>query len=374
MTLYLSKYLTRDHIDSIKSNFGFTNPQIIEKFVMDFEMQYQISQEMYCVTRGGLCVPFHLSDHHARRLSEDIDLVTPLSLEETKSIIEGLKGNITEIRIDEHIPKNPMPLPMVRYKAYYKSCYGRESSIKIDILCDTNTQYQEIKIIPAGFDVFAFNTPGEISVLDHGSLIGDKLSTLSLTTPIGLHAHEDDNSITKQIYDMGTLLRLITKDKLPQALETFQRYTDQKIQRFKAKLSIDNITSDVESSLAGFLQTDKQLTLESEHSRRYVGFKGNYLGSNPYTASHHISDILLIRLFNRTILDIRNGAGMDEAFDKFTGQVNQLNQIRSIEDGVEIARVKNGLLDNLLPSIPKKILRGSPPEHIFLLQEILNRS
>lgn len=373
MTLYLSKYLTKENIDNIKKNFGFTNPQIIEKFIMDFEMQYQISQKLECITRGGLCVPFHISDHKARRLSEDIDLVTQLSPRETTSIIKQLQDNMSDIRIQQHIPKNPKPIPLVTYRAFYTSCYGGENSIKIDILCDTNTRSQEIKTIPAGFQVFAFDTPGTISILDHGSLIGDKLSTLALSTPIGMNRQDDENGIMKQIYDVSTLLKLATKDKIVQSFETFSSYTDLKIQRYNCGLSLNNIISSIGSSLEEFIQMDKQLSLEKEHTRRFTGFTGNYLGSIPYRPQSHISDILLIRLFNKSMSHIQNGStSSNDAADKFFNQVQQVNQINLIEEGTEIAKIKQELLGSFPESYSTKPLKAASPAQIFLIKELLN--
>ena len=372
MTLHLSEYLTRQHVDSVKANFGFANSSIIEKFIMDFEMQYQISRELECITRGGLCVPFHLSDHHARRLSEDIDLVTHLPLAETESIMNNFKGRIAEIRLEKHIPKNPKPLPLVTYRAFYTSCYGPESSVKIDILCNTRIRNPEFKTIPAGFQMFAFNTPGTVSVLDHGSLIGDKLSTLSLSTPIGLDLHDDENGIMKQLYDIGTLLKLVTKDTVMQAYDTFSSYTNLKVERFQSNLSVNDIISNIDDSLAGLLETNKQLLMEKEHSKRFDSFKGNYLGKIPYTTPRHITDILLIRLFNKSMSSIQNGVSSHDAADKFVNQVQQVNNFQSMDEGTEIARVKTELLDTIPTSIPKKVLRGASPEAIFLMGELLN--
>lgn len=375
MTLYLSKALNKDHIESIKTTFGFTNHQIIEKFIMDFEMQYQIAQELDCVTRGGLCVPFHLKDHTARRLSEDIDLVTPVSLDETKKAIEKLRGKLTDLNITDVIPKDPKPLPLLSYRVHYRSCYGRDASIKVDILCDTSVKPQEIKTIKAGFSVFAFDTPGDIAVLDHGSLIGDKLSTLSLNTKIGLDVKEDENGITKQLYDIGTLLKLVEQNKVMQSFDTFLSYTNLKIQRIVPSLPLNSVITDIGNSLGEFLQTDKQLSLEKTHSKRFDSFKGNYLGKTAYTTQNHIVDILLIQLFQKSISMVHGNASLrDTVAGTFARQVRELNQIRSTEDGDERAKIK----DDLIASIPKssvisqRVLKGAAPEHIFLLKEILN--
>ena len=372
MTLYLSEYLTQQHIDSVKANFGYTNSGIIEKFIMDFEMQYQISKKLKCITRGGLCVPFHLNDHQARRLSEDIDLVTDLPLAETESVMNNLADEIDEIRLEKHIPKNPKPLPLVTYRAFYTSCYGSEGSIKIDILCDTNIRSPEFKIIPAGFQMFAFNTPGTVSVLDHGSLIGDKLSTLSLSTPIGLDPHDDENGIMKQLYDIGTLLKLVTKDTVLQAYDTFSSYTNLKIERFQSNLSVNDIVSNIDVSLAGLLETSKQLLLGEKHSIRFDSFKGNYLGKIPYTTPRHITDILLIRMFNKSMSSIQNGVSSNDAAVKFVSQVQQVNNFQSMTEGADIAQIKDELLDTIPTTIPKKVLRGASPEAIFLIRELLN--
>lgn len=78
--LILKKYLTMENINQIKDDFNFTNNIMFEKFIMDFEGFYHILQEIPdCVIKGGMAVPFHLTDHTIRRLSVDIDMVTKLN-------------------------------------------------------------------------------------------------------------------------------------------------------------------------------------------------------------------------------------------------------------------------------------------------------
>ena len=69
--------LTEESISSIAKQYGFPHELYVEKFIMDVEMHARIAPRIDCVIRGGLCMPFHLCAQEARRLSIDVDLLTP---------------------------------------------------------------------------------------------------------------------------------------------------------------------------------------------------------------------------------------------------------------------------------------------------------
>lgn len=77
LVLSYSALLTVENISSIAERFGFADKASVEKFIMDFEVHSHIAQQADCITRGGLCMPFHLPTTEAGRLSIDIDLLMP---------------------------------------------------------------------------------------------------------------------------------------------------------------------------------------------------------------------------------------------------------------------------------------------------------
>ena len=80
-----SYLLTEKNISSIATQYGFPHELYIEKFIMDLEMHARIAPKIDCIIRGGLCMPFHLYAQEARRLSIDVDLLTPWTVGEVEN-------------------------------------------------------------------------------------------------------------------------------------------------------------------------------------------------------------------------------------------------------------------------------------------------
>ncbi len=55
MVYHFAIKLKKDNIESIVNKFGFRNTLYVEKFIINFEMNYYISQRIDCLLRGG-CV------------------------------------------------------------------------------------------------------------------------------------------------------------------------------------------------------------------------------------------------------------------------------------------------------------------------------
>ncbi len=76
MTLYYSDLLTKENVLEISKKYGFSADPLVEKFIMCFEIHKHITQEIKCVTRGRLCMPFHQHGFEVRRMSKGIDLIS----------------------------------------------------------------------------------------------------------------------------------------------------------------------------------------------------------------------------------------------------------------------------------------------------------
>ena len=82
-------------------------------------------------------------------------------------------------------------------------------------------------MIRSGFSLFNFKTKQDMNILSKGSLLGDKITTMALGT-IGLKPTRQ-TEIAKQIYDIGTLLKTVTKSDLQMAFEMFESMTNFKV-------------------------------------------------------------------------------------------------------------------------------------------------
>lgn len=372
MTFHFSPHLNPVSIESIKNQFGFPNRIPIERFIMDFEMQYHISQKLDCITRGGMCMPFHIRENIAvRRLSVDIDLFTNSPLEQIQQTMKQINDELTEVKIIQHEPKDSLPIPLVTYKANYRSCFGTDDFVKIDILYDTNIPLATQKI-SSGFELFAFKTDYDITILDHGTLMADKLTTLSLP-PLGLEPGKHGDEIPKQLYDVGILLELAKKEDILRVYEDIQTLIKYKGKFLDSALTVEKALKNMNISLTSLMTTDNSIAMTTEQHTRHNNFTSNLLGNFAYTTTKHVCDILLVRLFCKHVLSILQGKlTIDKSAELLLEQIVELKSMSSADAGTRIEIKRNLLASFPQSAIKPQILKNTQVEYLFLLDKILN--
>lgn len=374
MTLNFSASLTAQNITSISKRFGFIDNTVVEKFIMDFEMHHHITNQLNCITRGGMCMPFHTEDNDAKRLSKDIDLCTSESILKVKQIMEKIDNTIPEIQCEEIIAKDPYPLDnLISYKIHYTSCFGSIASIKVDFFCDVDVSLNH-KIIPSGYSIFGFNTDKDISILSKGALMGDKLTTLALDT-IGLKSSKW-TEIAKQIYDVGVLVKSFNTSDLKSSFQTFIDLTTVKINHFDntPKYEISNIIENISNSLNGFLELTNAISITKVQQQRYNGFKGTYLSKNSnYKKTEHVTDVLLIKLYVQFLQMLNSDVTIDDASDKFSKILDELNKIKAFDVDASV-KSRSLYIQQILDKkdFKKKLLEHANLEHVFLLKELFS--
>lgn len=124
LTRIYSSLLTARNVSAIADLYGFADRLSVEKFIMDFEMHHHIARQVGCITRGGMCMPFHLPTTEARRLSVDIDLLTPSTVDEIRDVMGNIGQTVSDIRCDERVPRDPYPIDsLISYDVRYDSCF-----------------------------------------------------------------------------------------------------------------------------------------------------------------------------------------------------------------------------------------------------------
>ena len=373
MVYHFTTELKKYNIESIANKFGFTNPLYVEKFIMDFEMNYHISQKIDCLLRGGMCMPFH-SELKVRRLSIDIDLLTNLNVNKIDEIMNDIDNRLPDVKIKMHKPKNPYPIPnLVSYYVEYDSCFGGTEFIKIDYLCDFSLKLPT-QTISNTQEIIEFKIDYPAKILTRGAIIGDKITTLALGK-IGLNKSKFYD-IPKQIYDISTLLKVATENDISESLAVFETLTKFKVKIFKNGLyTIDEIINGIYSSIHSLFSFKSALTIEKNYEGFFGSFTGTYLNTvQSYKKTQHISDILLVWSYG-TILKkfIANSISKQDASGKIFSIVKSYDDIsNSSNDEKEITR-KN--LFNNISKFPfdQKILKGSPVEQVFIINEIFSK-
>ena len=175
--------LTAETITRLATEYEFTVPQYVERFIRCFEIHNHITQVINCVTRGGMCMPFHLPNFEVRRASVDVDLLCHHSVDEIRHVMTGINRSADGIECRELRPRNPYPLDnLVSYSILYDSCFGQQGRVKVDFFCDVDLALESQTIRP-GTHVLGFNTVQSMNILSKGSLLAG--TSLALGT-IGL--------------------------------------------------------------------------------------------------------------------------------------------------------------------------------------------
>ena len=332
--LHFSNFLTLEHINQVKTDFGFQNAIPIEKFIMDFETFFHIQEYIPdSIVKGGMSVPFHLPDNTARRLSVDIDIVTSMSKDQVIEVIGKVSNKLKEaIRISENYkPNKPKKdLKLLTYFPKFDSCLGDEGEIKVDITYDF-TESIPVRKITRPIDLFACGIDFPFNTYKIGSLIGDKITTLGFST-IGIDTGRADEW-PKQIYDVATLTKYTTsKEDFVDVADSFQVVSEYERTVFANEFTDDNIMNDILSSMTGLLENNNGYHLAGHYVDRHETFRNQLLIQNRYLKQEHATDILIVKYLVKKIKDLSNSMLTKENFAKdcFT-DIQEFNRIKSLD-------------------------------------------
>ena len=379
--------LQEESIIGMAERYGFTSAPHVEKFIMCFEAHRRIAQEMECAVRGGLCMPFHQPDFEVRRMSIDVDIVSPCTVAEVDRAIGRIGGDGLTCR--KHSPSDPYPIDnLVSYRVTFSSCLGGDSSIKIDAFCgaDLGLAFRQI---PAGSRILDFGILQNMTILSRGALLADKSTTLALET-IGLKPPKE-TEIAKQLYDIAVLLRPAGRDDLETAYDSYTKMTGFKAASYRRDppYTIPEIASDAAGSIRGLLSFDNAVTVTGAQHKRYTDFCGSYLSTRrAYRKTEHVADVLLAYLLSLSLRRYSTPAtsghgGSDDGLGKM-GEVDSMHQVleevsalgqRSRESGRRPTDEDRQVRAESVQAIPdsfvnKKILRGAQLEHVLLVRAL----
>ncbi len=373
--LHFQGILNRESLDAIKTSHGFRDSLPLEKFIMDFEVLTHIQRVLPdCVVKGGMAVPFHLHDKTLHRLSVDIDIVTGSSRKEVidamKNVSKKLKGTV-EIG-NPHVPKRAgiKKLPLLTYYCEYRSSVDKNPEMKIEIFHGNSMKIQSKKI-DTKTEIIEVLIDFPLSVYDHGSLMGDKLTTLPFNT-IGIRFDKPD--VPKQIYDIASLLKSIT-DRFPleMIVDAFEKTSRDEMSYFKERPppTFEEILSDLDNFSDKLLVTKNQIKLNSSYQGRFNKFTTELLGERRYPEYTHVSDILLIKVIIKLILKKFNSAESETIAKKAKQILDELSDLSQLGD-----KAKNTARGKLVAKYGKtsthgKIMKDLFPEQAYLYDQLI---
>lgn len=380
--------LQEESINNLVGKYKFAHKSYVEKFIMCFEAHHRIAQKMECVVRGGLCMPFHQTGHEVRRMSIDVDIMSPLTVAEVNRAVDSIGGD--GLTCHKRSPISPYPIDnLVSYDVAFPSCLENNSgTIKIDAFCEADLDLAS-KQIPVGSKILGFDIRQEMTILSRGSLLADKCTTMARGT-IGLKSTRQ-TEIAKQIYDMAVLLRSANRDDLETAYDAYVKMTGFKVASFRhdPPYTIPEIASNAAESIRDLLKFDTTVTVTGEQDKRYTDFGGSYLSKKRrYRKTEHVTDVLLVYLFalslQRYLTPAAPGHDSGDERSRKMREVDFMHTEMQRMSALEQPRhgggrrhvnedrlVRAEIIQNIPDSfVNKKILRGVPLEHASLVRAL----
>jgi len=342
--LHFQDILNKESIDAIRKDNGFRNALSLEKFIMNFEVLTHIQEELPdCVVKGGMAVPFHLHDKALQRLSVDIDIVTGHSrrevIEAMKKVSEKLKDVVTVG--DPHIPSRnrSKQLPLLTYFCNYRSSVEENPEMKIEIFYENEMRVKS-KRMENRTEIVGLTVDFPLSIYDHGSLIGDKLTTLPFNT-IGIDP-DRELDVPKQIYDIAALLKSASGElSMGTIIDTFEKISEDEMSYFtENKPTFEDVLRDLDAFSDALLVAKNQIKLNVSYQGRLERFATELLGNKKYPGYAHVADILLIKVVIKLILKKFDGTGLETIAEKAKDVLSILNKISSLDQQEKVLESK----------------------------------
>lgn len=203
MLLADSKYFTREHYETCR---GFAPPYLAELVVHCLELVSQLSWAgLPYRFKGGNSQLILLEN--PQRFSIDVDIVSTVSKEDLKTVLEKITEQCDlfhQLEVRPHLTK-PW-LPMISFKLYFNSQYQNDENafVMLDAVLEA-PPYQGIRKQVKCMDIYQSNESVEVPTI--AGLLADKMLTLGPSTlgiPLGKNkeAHR-----LKHVYDVNWLLQ-----------------------------------------------------------------------------------------------------------------------------------------------------------------------
>lgn len=367
------EYLSRERISAACGDFGFDDPRRVERHVMDFEVHRIISRNVSGYVREGMAALLYMSGYPAR-LSEDIDMYVFETVDAARALVFRLEAEFGALgmTMEEYKPAGGgLPIPLVTYRVWYATTKGVPDRIKIDFLCDARLEYLPHRKFGPPINLGHFSTRHPVVALDAGALVADKITSLSIGTmgyPLG-----QKRKMSKQVYDIGRLLRHMPDNQIGQAICQYDGLAARKCGYAREfgrapTCGTGEVTGGVCGSLLAALGIHNRFVNQDEFRDNFGGFKGTHLGRRPYSPSAHRSDALLVLLLAAALLEHGRGS---TSTARAAGVVKSAVEVLKLIEDPSTRRIGRERIDGFShpdPSLEERI-QNLPPESQHLLRQ-----
>lgn len=351
-------YLTKEHIEKVRKLSQFPNDVFIELLIHDYRIFSEILKlNKNFVLKGGAAAQLYIPVKE-QRTSVDIDLVTDVPGEEVDKIM-------AELGAKEYEPKKPSKeLPLRTYLIDANSVItpNQPRQVKIDILFESLSDYKTEHL--NNVELFILKLDFDMPVVSKGSLIADKLLTLSKKS-VGIRESDKLKEVPKQIYDLIKLCDNLSMKDINAILFSFEKIAKSELAYRKLKFSEEEIISHIEDTLKALCSIDVE---NNEIKNNLNRFKSAYLNkdSRLTTEDWIIGGLKLRILLNKLKKNIVNKKPVKEIFDEINKISDELTTINKMGIDEKI-KYRENLIAQVRNKLPNwKHIKTRREERMFL--------
>lgn len=293
------------YLEELKASSGFADKYALEKLVLDFEMHYRLKSEFKMVVRGGMAAILH-ERAKLQRISEDIDVLTPVPKPQVLSTIDRLNTGSGELKINIEGEPTRIPEHLVHCRITCpSSLHQKKCTAIMDILCGADPNFLKYAETLHSPCIETLKIEHAIDILSRGALIADKMCTLTSSENIGLR---NLKNFPKQIFDIAMLLTKATHADL-RVFFTAHAQLAPIILRIRGEAcSVQDMVASSHVRCVGLLDSDEDALLSPEYRRFYDRFQRRYVKNRKvHTMAHHTDEILLAILCARHLAECSAG-------------------------------------------------------------------
>lgn len=211
--MFPKEVYTEDWIEEHRPRMGNCDPSILEKSVYALTLLgHLVESGLPFVFKGGTSMLILLPE--TRRLSIDIDIVSPASDQEVDRVVNAIGQKKPFIGSKED-PRESRGLPKRRhFHFFYNSQWrnGGETSVMLDVVREAEIVYETTKL-PIQTGILKPDQEIIVELPNIESLLGDKLTAFApMTTGVpffiektGLPPKPHFQQVAKQLFDIGIL-------------------------------------------------------------------------------------------------------------------------------------------------------------------------
>jgi len=297
------------YLEELKANTGFADKYALEKLVLDFEMHYRLKSEFKMVVRGGMAAILH-ERAKLQRISEDMDVLTPVPKPQILSIMERLNAGSGEMKIRIEGEPTRLPRHLVHCRVACPTSTGQQTcSAIVDILCGVDPNFLKHTQTLHSPRLGSLRIEHDIDVLSRGALIADKMCTLTSSETAGLR---NLKNFPKQIFDISMLLTRASPGDVRVLFEAHAPLASAILRMHGGACSVQEMVASAHKRCVALLDFREDTLLSAEYLKFYDRFQRRYVKNRKvHTTTHHTSEILLALLCARHLGEHAVDADLD---------------------------------------------------------------